>query len=187
MLKVAFQQITGIFWSFVNLCQFIPNFLPKKRKGIFLYIDGAVRMDDQNSARLGKGPGTKPWETILPLPLFSAPIPPVPRVERLLEVQLLCLLQLLYEPPFLEQPTRTGNCLSHFILLDVYLLLVVFSFSYMAALKECEVCDHIPLSLFGKINILKFFKAFSICWCFWMFTRLVSLLRIYVSFYRRLP
>lgn len=110
MLKVAFQQITGIFWSFVNLCQFIPNFLPKKKKGIFLYIDGAVRMDDQNSARLGKGPGTKPWETILPLPLFSAPIPPVPRVERLLEVQLLCLLQLLYEPPFLEQPTGTGNC-----------------------------------------------------------------------------
>lgn len=69
MLKVPFQQVTGIFWSFVK-CQFIPYslILPlPPDKWIFLSSNGAVWMDDQNSLSYREGPGTKPWETILPL------------------------------------------------------------------------------------------------------------------------
>lgn len=80
MLKVPFQQMTGIFWSFVKCVSSYPPSYPQNEN--FCCLNGAVRMGDQSSGALEKEPGAKPRGAVLPLPVL-APSPPAPQPQEL--------------------------------------------------------------------------------------------------------
>lgn len=97
--KNAFSENQTFFSVLYKICQFIPSSSPRKMN-IFVYQwssnngwpDSVGRRRAWNQA-LG---------TILPLSVLSAPIPPSPRIERLWEAQLFCLLLQLFINFFLN-------------------------------------------------------------------------------------
>lgn len=98
--KNAFSENHRHFFrSFIKYVSLYP--VPHPEKWIFLCINEAVIMDDPNS--VGR---RRAWNqalgTILPLSVLSAPIPPSPRIERLWETQLFCLLLQLFINFFLN-------------------------------------------------------------------------------------